>query len=78
MNDDLKADLKAARDALDQPIPIGPIGSASARRAAGAWTIAYLFTIGLADLGGWDLLWALFFWPAYIGRAMHILLTSAP
>lgn len=47
-------------------------------RISGAWIIAYLFTIGLADLGGWDLLLALFFWPAYIGRALHILLTAAP
>ena len=49
----------------------------SARSGAGAifsgttWFVAWLFTIGFAQLSFWKAAFALFIWPYYLGVALH-------
>lgn len=40
------------------------------------WGAGYLFTIGAANVSGWGLLYALLFWPIYLGYAVRYFITG--
>lgn len=55
-----------ARIISDNPIKITGDGATPL-----VWTIGWLLTIGVGDLGFWDGALALFIWPVYFGEILR-------